>query len=189
MPNSARVKQIREIVERIEKSPLSAEKYIQRYTVPFSLAQFYRYKARISSEGEKGLKDKRDNEHRRKLNTEQMGFIRGLMKSHQNMSLLEIQQLVCDEFEIKIDISTISRVLKKLGIFLNSENKKEEKKEQVSCAGFEIIAALAIHLGWVEHTTKCIKEVIDEKLKQHQPSGRPEKKRKKCERAIYRRIQ
>ncbi len=42
--------------------------------------------------------------------------------------------------------------------------------------GFELIAALALHLGWVEHTSKCIMEVVEERCRERQPSGKPEKK-------------
>ena len=54
MVNSARAKQIVKVVERIEQSSLSAEKYIPRYGAPFSIAQFYRYRAKLSREGEEG---------------------------------------------------------------------------------------------------------------------------------------
>ena len=157
-----RVEEVREAIARIERSTLSAQEYIQRYGAPFSLAQFYRYRARIASEGEEGLKDRRHNEHRRKLKQEQSGFIRGFIKNNQKVTLAQVQQAVITEFGITVNCSTISRTLKKLGIRLDRRGgeRRQKEKERVSGAGFELVAALAVHLGWHEHTAAGIQEVV-----------------------------
>ena len=80
MVNSVRAKQIVKVVERIERSSLSAEEYIQRHGAPFGIAQFYRYRARLSREGEDGLEDKRCKGNNSKLNKEQISFVRGFIK-------------------------------------------------------------------------------------------------------------
>lgn len=174
MANFAKVKEIVEAVERIEQSSLSAEEYIQRYGAPFSIAQFYRYRARLSSEGEEGLQDKRCNGNNSKLNKEQIGFVRGFIKNRTDVSPTQVQRAIEEEFSIKVHRSTTSRLLNKLGVKVR--RNEDKNKEQISCAGFEIIAALALHLGWVEHTGKSIMEAIEQRCRERQPSGRPEKK-------------
>lgn len=177
MPEVNRKEKIKEALEAIKHSPLSAREYIQQNDVPFSLAQYYRYRTRIASEGEEGLKDRRDNEHSRKLKQEEIGFIRGLINQNRHISLSHIQRALRTEFGITVHRSSIGRALKKLGITVEPRDKEETKKrEQVSCAGFELIAALALHLGWVEHTSKCIMKVIEERCRQQRPSGSPEKR-------------
>ena len=78
MSNSTRDEEIAEIVAYIERSPLSVEEYIQQNGVPFSLAQFYRYRARFTSEGKDGLSDKRREGNHHKLNKEHLAFIKSL---------------------------------------------------------------------------------------------------------------
>ncbi|MCK4821774.1 hypothetical protein KA005_38765, partial [bacterium] len=85
-----------------------------------------------------------------------------------------MQLAISEEFGVTVHRSTTSRLLKKLGVKVS--RKEIKNKEQISCAGFELIAALALHLGWVEHTSKCIMEVVEHKCRGRQPSGRPEKR-------------
>lgn len=175
MSNSTRDEKIAEIVTRIERSPLSAEEYIQRNEVPFSRAQFYRYRARLGSKDKDGLYDKRREGNHRKLNKEHLAFIRGYIKSKPEVGPTHVMNAVHEEFGITVRRSRMSQILKKMD-FTVQRGCKEVKKEHVSCAGFEIIAALALHLGWAEHTAKCVKEVVDHKLAERQPAGRPEKR-------------
>ncbi len=123
MPSSDKEKQIIEILKKIERSPLSAQDYIHRYEVPFSLAQYYRYKVKILAGGEAELKDKRLNEHSRKLKNAQVAFICEFVKKQPNFKLSDVKQVVEKEFNIVVHRSTISRLLKRLDIPVSQKQK------------------------------------------------------------------
>ena len=176
MSTSSREENIVKLIEDIEQSPLSVKEYLQRNEVPFSKAQFYRHRARLAREGKDGLVDKRRWGNHRKLDKEQITFIRGFIKNRPEVGLTQVQEMIEKEFGIKVHCSTMSRILKKLDFHVERKHKEVKKKEQVSCAGFELVAALAVHVGWHEHTAECIQQVVDSKCQEQQPSGRPEKK-------------
>lgn len=169
-----REEEIIEAVARIEKSSLSAEEYIQRYGAPFSIAQFYRYRARLLKEGKEGIRDRRGEGNHRKLGKKEKMFLRGYIKDRPQVTLSQAQRVVSEEFGISVHFSTMSRVLRELGLVLESREREvvreAVKKEQVSCAGFELIAALAIHLGWTRHTARYLMDVIERQSTEPQPS-------------------
>lgn len=167
--NSMREEKIMKGVERIERSALSAEAYIKRYGAPFSIAQYYRYRAQLSNKGKGGLRDKRADGNHRKLGRDEITFLRGFIKDREEVSPSRARQAVAEEFGISVHMSTMSRVLKKLGVVTERGADKVIKKVQVSCAGFELIAALAIHLGWAEHTAQTIMEIIEQRRGEPQP--------------------
>ncbi len=172
MPKSTREEQISQAVERIERSPLSAEAYLRRYGAPFSIAQFYRYRATLSTQGKPGLRDRRQDGNHRRLGPDEMTFIRGFVKDRAEVSPSQVQRAVSEECGVGVHRSTMSRVLNKLGVVCARRGREVVKRERVSCAGFELIAALAVQLGWPEHTARCLREAIECRGAEPQPSGR-----------------
>ncbi len=172
MPNSTREDQIAEAVERIERSPWSPEDYIRRHGAPFGIAQFYRYRATLSTQGKQGLRDKRQDGNHRKLGQSEMAFIRGFIQGRDEVSPSEVGRAVAEEFGLVMHPSTMSRVLKKLGVVCVRRKREAVRKERVSCAGFELAAALAVHVGWPEHTARCLREAIGCRGAEPQPNGR-----------------
>lgn len=170
-----REEKIMKTVERIERSGLSPETYIRRYGAPFSIAQYYRYRAQLSNKGEEGLRDKRGDGNHRKLGKDEITFLRGFLKDREDVSPTRARQAVEEEFGISVHLSTMSRVLKKVGIATKQHADEFIKKEQVSCAGFELIAALAMHLGWAEHTAKTIMDIIDQRRGEPHPIVKSDK--------------
>jgi len=173
MVNVDREEQILKAVARIERSSLSPEIYIKRYGIPFSIAQFYRYRSRLSEKGEEGLKDGRQDGNNRKLGKNEIAFLRGFVKGKTIVSPSEAQREVASEFGTMIHRSTMSRVLKKMEVATGRPVREVSKKERVSCAGFELIAALAVHLGWPEHTTRFVVDVINSRGSEPQPDDPP----------------
>ena len=163
MPNDIREKQIESEVVRIEQSTLSANEYIQRYGASFSLIQFYRYRDKISREGITGLRDKRKDGNHQKLNSVEIAFLRGFIKSKPNVRTEEARLAIADEFGTQVHRSTMSRILKRLGVTEVQNERQVVKSVRISHAGFELIAAMAIHLGWPKHTAQCIMEVVEKK--------------------------
>ncbi len=175
MAPCSREDQIMKVMARIERSPLSAEAYFRRYSVPFSIRQFYRYRARLSSEGQEGLRDDRRDGNHRKLGKEEMVFLRGMISTKPEVKPVEAQRAITEEFGTTVHRSTMGRVLKNLGGVFDRRPHERVKKEPVACAGFELIAALAVHLGWTEHTARCLKEAMDQRSREPQPPERPDR--------------
>jgi transposase len=175
MANCTREEHIMKAISQIEGSALSPEAYIRRYGAPFSVAQFYRYRAQLSKKGKGGLKDRRRDGNHRKLGRDEVAFLRGFIKDKLEVSPSEVLRAVADEFGTTVHRSTMSRVLKKLGVASLQRACVVVKKERVSCAGFELMAALAVHLGWPEHTARCMMDVIELRAMEPQPNVRPDK--------------
>ncbi len=170
-----REEEIFKIVARIERSALSPKKYIQCHKVPFGIAQFYRYRSQLSLNGKQGLKDKRKEGNNRKMGKEEMAFLRGFIKGRSEVSPTEALRALADEFGTEVHRSTMSRVLRKLGVVTAKNKSETEKKEHSSCAGFELISALAVHLGWPAYTVQRVIGVIDRRRMEPQPDYRPDK--------------
>ena len=175
MVNVNREKQIVKVVARIERSSLSPEIYIKRYGIPFSIAQFYRYRSRLSEKGSEGLRDGRQDGNNRKLGKDEIAFLRGFVKGRTIVSPSEAQRAVASEFRTTVHRSTISRVLKKMEVATGRRVLEVSNKERVSCAGFELIAALAVHLGWPEHTARFLMDVLNCRGSEPQPDDPPDR--------------
>jgi len=171
--NITREDKIIKIVEKIEKSELSPTKYIQLYNVPFSIAQFYRYRAKFIQKGKEDLKDKRKDNKIRSMNSEEIAFLRGFISNKTTVSPTEALRAVEEEFGTKLHRSTMSRILKKFGVM--TSKSEFVTKEYVSCAGFELITALAIHLNWPSYTVQRLMDVIDNHRIEPQPDHLPDK--------------
>lgn len=175
MTDSNRKEQIKREITRIEQSTLSAKEYIQRYGASFSLSQFYRYRTKFNRDGMVAQWDRRKKGNHRKLDQEKIAFLRGFSKDRSDITPSEAQQALVDEFGVQVHRSTISRILKKLGIVV-TRKLTIVKNEKISYAGFELIAALAIHLGWVKHTSQCIMSVISIRRGENQWNSPVDKK-------------
>jgi transposase len=171
--NISREDKIIKIVEKIEKSELSPTKYIQRFNVPFSIAQFYRYRAKFFQKGKEDLKDKRKDNKIRSMNSEEIAFLREFISNKTTVSPTEALRAVEEEFGIKLHRSTMSRILKKFGVM--TSKSEVVIKTHVSCAGFELITALAIHLNWPSYTVQRLMDVIDHHRIEPQPDQLPDK--------------
>src|SRR5438046_9218008 len=57
---------------------------------------------------------------------------------------------------IEVDRSTVGRFLHRVGESIVWPRPQEPERVTTSGGGFEILAALALHLGWVAHTAEVI---------------------------------
>ena len=103
-----------EWIERIEKSALPVSKFFAAYDIPFSRAQYFIYKRRLEEFGADGLIDKRVIGGNRKITREQETFLKGCVRGNHNVSLDWLQQMLVEEFNCKVDLSTVSRALTRI---------------------------------------------------------------------------
>lgn len=146
--------EIASIVQEIANSALSVDEYFERHSVPFSRVQYFRYKARLAAEGLDGLIDGRSKGNHRKLTPDAEGFLRGVHQTNPGLSLQEICGSLEATLGIDVNRSTVSRFLRGVGEQIAWPRPREPERVVTSCGGFEIIAALALHLGWVQHTAE-----------------------------------
>lgn len=132
-------------VERINRTRLSVEKYFSRYKVPFSVAQYYRYKKKLEQGDPDAIKDKRSKGNNRKLITEAEGFLKGYLISRPEVGLSELQDLLKERFKILMSKSGVSRCLNRLGgvCQIKSIREKAERSYTVS-GGFELINSIGL---------------------------------------------
>jgi transposase len=153
--------EIASILERISNSGMSIDEYLERQEVPLSRPQYFRYKARYEAEGLDGLIDRRSRGNHRKLTSDAEGFIRGAHQANPRLSLQDICDSLKTTLSIRVDRSTVSRFLSGVGEQIQWPRPIEPESITTPCGGFEIIGALAIHLGWVKHTAEVIQQEIE----------------------------
>jgi hypothetical protein len=137
-------------------SGMSVDEYLQENSVPFSRPQYFRYKARLAAEGLDGLRDGRSMGNHRKLTADAQGYLRGVHQTNPRLSLQQICESLEATLGIEVDRSTVSRFLRGVGEQIEWPRPREPQRVYTSCGGFEIIGALALHLGWAQHTAEVI---------------------------------
>src|SRR5437667_653328 len=149
---------IASILEKIARSSLSVTAYFQRYKVPFGRSQYFQYKARLAANGLEGLVDGRSQGNHRTLTTDAQAFIRGVHEADSTLSLRQIADRLESSLGIGVDPATVSRHLRAAGLKIQWPRPAEAQTIISSCGGFEIIGALALHLGWARHTAEAMVE-------------------------------
>ncbi len=148
--------QIAAMVQTIVDSGLSVDAYFRKHAVPFSRPQYFRYKARLAAEGLEGLVDGRRLGNHRKLSADAEGFLRGTHQANPRLSLQALGESLESASGIAVNRSTVGRYLKAVGEPIQWPREAEPQTLRSACGGFEIIAALALHLGWAQHTAQVI---------------------------------
>src|SRR6266700_4649188 len=149
-------KAIAAIVEKIARSPLSVSAYFKRHKVPFGRSRYFQYKAQLAANGLDGLVDGRSGGNRRELTAHAQGFISGVHQENPQLSLRQIADRVESSCGIRVSRMTVSRCLRAVGLKVQWPLPVKAETIESSCGGFEIIGALALHLGWARHTAEMI---------------------------------
>lgn len=155
-----------EWIKRVETSNLSVPRFFDTYGVPFSRAQYFIYKRRLQESGLAGLLDRRARGGNRKITLEQEGFLKGCIKSDPDVSLSRLVQALMEEFDCEISLSAVSRALRRIDPYRERKvggrpKTKKSRMEQNVLGGFELIIAVAYHLGWPQRTADVICKAID----------------------------
>lgn len=170
MKSSNRACIILEWVERISNSRLSVQRYFQRFKVPFTQRQYFRYQRKLQQQGVAGLKDGRAGGNHRKLSVEAEGFLAGYLRTHPEVSLTELRRLVQRRFDTTVTKSAVSRYLQRLGLSLRRRRASAVQREHTAFGGFELVVALAYHLRWPQSTAEIIRRQI-KRLKRSRVCG------------------
>jgi len=107
------------------------------------------------------LIDGRNRGNHRVIHTEAEGFIQGYVSAHIDVKRKDLQKALKESFDIAITMPGLTKCLDRLGIHLpRSVRSPEPKKSWIACAGFELIVALAWHLGWPQFTEGVIQKAV-----------------------------
>ena len=164
-PNNSRKKILLKWLNQINHSKLTISEFFKKYEVPFSRSQYFNYKKQFAKKGEVGLDDGRSIGGNKKISQEVMKFLTGYLKCKPQASLEELKRELFCECGLNVYISTISRSLKKDCPHLIHRSKGRPcnttvKQEINPMGGFELIIAIAYHLGWPQRVAEIIcKEV------------------------------
>lgn len=153
-------------IARIETSSLPISTFFETKSVPFSRAQYFNYKRRLRESGPAGLMDRRSKGGNRKITPEQESFVKGCIKRDSDVSLDWLRQALIEEFHCDITLSGVSRTLKRI-VPDRARNVGRPAKtvkapiESNPLGGFELIIAVAYHLGWPQRTADVIGTAVD----------------------------
>jgi transposase len=157
----SREERIAHWLDRIERSRLSPEEFVAKYGVPFSLPQYYRYRAAYTRHGIAGLIDGRKQGNHRIIHEEAEGFIRGYASAQADLTRSDVRRALEEQFGIKVTSWGLTRCLQRLGIQLQRSTRRENVTAvQSPHAGMELIVALAWHFGWPQAAAQAIRSSI-----------------------------
>jgi transposase len=148
------------IVRKIAESGQSVNDYFRTHRVPFSRSAFFQYKARLTAQGITGLEDRRNQGNQRKLTAEVEKFLLWLHQKQPELSLQEIREELKEAQGVELSRATLCGFFQRVGGPITWPRPQEPERLTTPAGGFEIVAALAFHLGWVEHTGKVIERDI-----------------------------
>lgn len=161
MAGKSREERIARWLDRIERSPLSPQEFLDKYHPPFSLAQYYRYHSSYKQSGVAGLVDGRSLGNHRRVHAEAEGFILGYVSAQPSVTRKELRKELGKKFGIDITPWGLSRCLERLGIHLHvSKRSSEPPAIWTPYAGIELVTAMAWHFGWPQATAQIIQEAI-----------------------------
>ncbi len=163
-------------LKRIEESPLDVVDFFEKNAgVPFSRAQYYRHLKKVREGGEQALYVRKQTGGNRKLSAEAEAFIAGCVGRDPHVSPLWIREMLAEKYECALSPSGITRALNRLHPELEKRGRGRPRidnsaGEDNACGGFELIVALAYHLGWPQMTAGAVKEEV-RRLKRRKAFG------------------
>ncbi len=110
--------------------------------------------------------DRRSVGGNRKITLEQEVFLKGCIKRDPDVSVSWLQQALIEEFHYDITLSGVSRALMRIAPDRKRNAGRPAKTVKVRTdynvlGGFELIVAVAYHLGWPQQTADVICKAVD----------------------------
>ena len=154
-PLPARVETILDVMQEVERSPLSVYRYFQEHTTPFSRPQYYLYKKALEESGIQGLYDQRVRGNALKFTPEMKSFVTGLVESHRSMPSSEVQDALEREFGVSLSLSAIQDFRRRAGLQASPPVFQES-------GAAELLMALALDSGCIDTFTEAIYHAVQQ---------------------------
>lgn len=156
------------LFKMVKESGLSAKAYFATHKTPIGIIQYFRLKKRFQQQGEIGLVDQRHSGNARKLTQEQVQFMHGIFAYNRHLSSGALQKELRQQWGIELDRSRVHQLRRQFDMPRLQTNTT--KQEVAQLAGIEIFAALAHHVGILEHWSETIQQRL-EKVKKTEQYG------------------
>jgi transposase len=171
-------RQILKLIEKIQRSGLSPKRYFEIHPVkgrarrpPISSARYYRYLARYRRDGANGVLREGLPGRPVKITREVAAFLRGLLHDQRQLSSDTVVARVKKAFGVSVDRTTIVKFRQQHGLHQIKALKAET--QHLSCAGFFLIAALALATGILDPVVQAIQAALQAVKKQpHLPRSK-----------------
>jgi transposase len=154
-------------LKKIQASKESLMQFYSKHQVPFSRSQYYKYLQRIDAEGMVGIQDKRAHGGNRKVSKEVEAFVNGCIAGDSRLSNQSLRDRISREYGYQLSLSGITRMLQRSSP--SSPQKRHPGRPRQHpfvvemhnpCGGFELITAIAYHVGWPAMVADAIVEAI-----------------------------
>jgi len=143
------------VIKDVNISKQTVRDYFSTHDVSFTIRQYYRYLKKYNEEGVKGLYDRRSEGNAKKFTSEVEHYLIGLLENKQELKVSDIRSRLWERFNIDIKRTAINDFRKKYGL------ERISRFSDAPFAGFEILSALACHLGIFDVWSNTIEEHIE----------------------------
>lgn len=152
-------------MRRIARSRLSVDEFFERHDVPFSRAQYFRYK-RSLAQGKDRAPTRRG--RKKKIGDREELYLRGVVASGAIPSVDQLRDMVEDEFGLAIGRTVMRRTIDRLLPERDRPAPGRPRTRVLNVAsnalgGFELIIAVAYHLKWPERVATVIADCVHER--------------------------
>jgi len=157
MAKDKRLSSILKFFKKVEKSGLSAKKYFATHETPMSVVQYFRLNKRFQEHGDNGLIDQRHAGNARKVTSEQMKLVRGVLAYNRHLSSKALQYELRSQWKIELGLRRIDQLRQQFNL-TRVAPELGKKIEPVQLAGIEIFSALAHCVGILKHWSTTIQQ-------------------------------
>jgi len=153
-------------ITRINKSKLTVREYFKKHKPPFNRNKYYIYKKRkdLIDHGHEEILLKQGGN--RKLNNEHKRFLQGCILTNQKIKAKELKEKLDNCFGVNVSLSAISRARREVAPEISCQAGRPQSRiksiEVNPLGGFELIIAVAYHLGWPQQTQEIISKAVND---------------------------
>ena len=160
MSEEERISKILSTIRKIEESKQPVSIYFNQNSVPFSLAQYYRYRRILRKCGEEGLRDGRKDGNYTKMTERIKDYVITIVKDNRSIPSSQLQSKILNQFNVQISLSSLNNFRASASLTRLPAQKEEKYKRQKSGGG-EILTSLSFFTNIIELYTKIIAEQVD----------------------------
>ena len=160
MSEDERICEILSTMHKIGESKQPVSVYFNQNSVPFSRAQYYRYRRILQKYGEEGLRDERKNGNYTKLTERIKDYVIAIVKENRSISSSQLQSKILNQFNVRISLSSLNNFRAATSLTRLPTHKEKNHKRQKSGGG-EILTSLSFFTHIVELYTRTIAEQVN----------------------------
>ena len=149
MSEEERIYEILSTIRKIEESKQPVIVYFNQNSVPFSRAQYYRYRTILQKCGEEGLRDARTDGNYTKLTERIKDYVITIVKENRSIASSQLQSKILNQFNVQISLSSLNNFRASTSLTRLPTHEEENYKRQKSSGG-EILTSLSFFTHIVE---------------------------------------